>query len=217
MQIPVRDITGQVLEQIEVSEDIFGVPFNQSVVYQAMVRQLANARQGTADTKTRGQVAGSTRKLYRQKYTGRARRGGVTAPLSRGGGVVFGPHPRSYYQMMPRKIRRQAVRCMLSSKTFEGKLVVVDELNFSQPRTKEMIAILGCLGVDSSALIVIPESNDNVVKSCRNIVGIEVLPAPLLNVVALLSCTFLIMTLPAVRLVERLWGPRRLVTSVNEV
>lgn len=217
MQIPVRDITGKIVEQIEVSESVFGVPFSQSVVHQAMVRQLANARQGTADTKTRGQVAGSTRKLYRQKHTGRARRGGITSPLLRGGGVVFGPHPRSYRQAMPKKMRQQALRCMLSSKVSEGKLIVVDKLEFLEPKTKEMVRILEHLGVDSSALVVISEPDNNVVNSCRNLWGIDVLPASLLNVVALLSCTFLIMTLPAVRIVESLWESRRLMTNVDEV
>ena len=217
MQIPVRDIMGQVVEQIELSEGVFGVPFNQSVVHQAMVGQLANTRQGTADTKTRGQVSGSTRKLYRQKGTGRARRGSVTAPLLRGGGVSFGPHPRSYRQAMPKKMRRQALRCMLSSKVAEDRLIVLDKLEFSQPRTKEMVSILERLGVNSSAVIVTSERDDSVVKSCRNLQRVEVLPASLVSVIAILSSSFLIMTLPAVRLVERLWEPRKLITNADEV
>ena len=213
MQIPVHDTKGQVLEQIEISEGVFGVPFNQSVVHQAMVRQLANARQGTADSKTRGQVIGSTRKLYRQKGTGRARRGSMNSPVLKGGGVAFGPHPRSYRQAMPKKMRRQALRCMLSAKVAEGKLIVVDGLELSQPKVREMVTILQSLGVDSSVLIVTPERDNNVIKSCCNLRGVEVSQASLLNAVALLSQTFLIMTLPALRLVENIWDSQKSVSA----
>src|SRR3989304_2550415 len=112
MQISVRDITGQVVEEAEISDDLFAVPFNSNVVHQAMVRQLANRRSGTASTKTRGMVSGTTRKPYRQKHTGMARRGSVKSPLLRGGGITFGPHPRSYRQRMPKKMRRLALKCM---------------------------------------------------------------------------------------------------------
>ncbi|MCD6359013.1 MAG: 50S ribosomal protein L4 [Dehalococcoidia bacterium] len=213
MQIPVHDTKGQVLEQIEISEGVFGVPFNQSVVHQAMVRQLANARQGTADSKTRGQVIGSTRKLYRQKGTGRARRGSMNSPVLKGGGVAFGPHPRSYRQAMPKKMRRQALRCMLSAKVAEDKLIVVDGLELSQPKVREMVTILQSLGVDSSVLIVTPERDNNVIKSCCNLRGVEVSQASLLNAVALLSQTFLIMTLPALRLVENIWDSQKSVSA----
>src|SRR4030042_6506368 len=111
MQFSVHDTSGQVVDHIEIEDNIFAIPFNEAVVHQAMVRQLANARQGTADTKTRGEVPGSTRKVYRQKHTGRARRGNIRSTLLRGGGVVFGPHPRSYRQRMPKKMRRLAVKC----------------------------------------------------------------------------------------------------------
>ncbi len=217
MQIPVHNITGKVIDQMEVSEDIFGVPFHQPLVHQAMVRQLANDRQGTADTKTAGQVAGSSRKLYRQKHTGRARRGAITSPLFKGGGIVFGPHPRSYHQAMPKKMRRQALRCMLSSKANENKLIVLDKLEFAEPATKEMINILNTFNIDTSALIVTAAANANVIKSCQNIGDITVVPAPLINVVALLTNTFLVMTVPAVQEVEKIWGQKEPAASTEEV
>jgi len=131
--------------------------------------------------------------------------------------VSFGHHPRSYRQAMPKKMRRQALRCMLSSKVAEDRLIVLDKLEFSQPRTKEMVSILERLGVNSSAVIVTSERDDSVVKSCCNLQGVEVIPASLVSVIAILSSSFLIMTLPAVRLVERLWEPRKLITNADEV
>ena len=217
MQIPVHDIAGKVIDQIEVSDNIFGAPFHQPLVHQAMVRQQANARQGTADTKTMGQVVGSSRKLYRQKHTGRARRGAITSPLFRGGGVIFGPHPRSYRQAMPKKMRRQALRCMLSSKVTENKIIVLDKLEFTEPATKEMVSILDIFNINSSALVVTAASNENVIKSCRNITGVTVLPVQLINVVALLSNTFLVMTVSAVQAAEEIWGGKGSTVNTEEV
>ena len=212
MQVSVRNTLGQVVDNIEIEDNIFALPFNQGVVHQAMVRQLANARLGTADTKTRGEVSGSTRKLYPQKHTGRARRGSRRSPLLRGGGVVFGPHPRSYRQKMPKKMRRLALKCMLSAKAQSGELVVVDQLELLQPKTKEMLQIVKALGVDSSALIVTPEPEVNIIRSARNLPGIKTLPAALLNVVDLLSYKSLIITIAGVHCIEQIWG-RRLVAE----
>jgi len=206
MQVPVYSLDGKVVEQIDLSEAVFGVPFNEAVVHQAMVRQLANSRQGTASTKTRGEVSGSTRKLYPQKHTGRARRGDIKSPLLRGGGVVFGPKPRSYQQSMPKKMRRLALKCLLSAKVREGDMRLVQELDFEKPRTKEMIKILSSLGVDSSALIVTAHPEPNVVKSAANLSGIKVLPSALINVVDLLSHKTLVATVPAIRNIEQIWG-----------
>ena len=205
MQVPVYSLDGEVIKHIEVSDRVFAVPFNQAVVHQAMVRQQANARQGTASTKTRGEVSGSTRKLYRQKHTGFARAGSRRSPLRRGGGIVFGPKPRSYRQAMPKKMRQLALRCVLSAKARDKELVVVEQLKFDEPGTKEMAQILTALGVDSSALIVTREAEANVVKSARNLPGIKTMPASLLNVVDILSCRTLLMTEAAVRKAEELW------------
>jgi len=184
------------------------VPFNQAVVHQAMVRQRANIRQGTASTKTRGEVSGSTGKLFRQKGTGQARAGSRKSPLRRGGGITFGPQPRSYRQAMPKKMRQLALRCVLSAKAGDGELMVLEQLKLEEPKTKEMAQVLAILGVDSPALIVTAETEESIVKSARNLTGIKTLPANLLNVVDILSHKRLLMTVAALRLTERLWGKR---------
>ncbi len=208
MQVPVYNLAGEVVEHIEISEQVFGVPFNQAVVHQVMVGQRANARQGTSSTKTRGEVSGSTRKLYRQKGTGSARAGSIRSPLRRGGGIIFGPKPRSYRQVIPKKMRQLALRCVLSAKVRDKELVLLEQLEFEQPGTKEMARILAAVGVDSSAIIVTHKPEENVVKSARNLPGIKTMPASLLNVVDILSCRMLLMTVPAVRKAEELWGER---------
>jgi len=206
VQVPVYGLTGEIVRQIEISERLFAVPFNEAVVHQAMVRQQANARQGTASCKTRGEVSGSTRKLFRQKHTGFARAGSRRSPLRRGGGVVFGPKPRSYRQEMPKKMRQLALRCVLSAKVRDGELKVLEELKFDEPKTKEMMRILLALGVDSSALLVIDEPEGSVVKSARNLSRVKTLPVNLLNVVDILGHKVLLVTETAVRRAEQLWG-----------
>ena len=208
MQIPVYNRNGEETANIEVSEYVFGVPFNQAVVHQAVVRQQANARQGTSNTKTRSEVVGSTRKLYRQKGTGNARAGSIKSGTRRGGGVMFGPKPRSYRQSMPKKMRQLALRCVLSGKTNDKELVVIDELVFEKPVTKEMAGILSVLGMDSTALVVTAEADENVVKSARNIAGISIMPVDLMNVVDILSRKKLLMTVDAVRKAEEIWGEK---------
>ena len=206
MQVAVYSLAGEVVKHIEVSDAVFAVPFNEAVVHQAMVRQRANARQGTASTKTRSEVAGSTAKLFRQKHIGTARAGSRKSPLRRGGGITFGPKPRDYGQAMPKKMRQLALRCVLSAKAGDGELKVLEQLKLDEPKTKEMVRILEALGVDSSALIATAEPEGNVIKSARNLAGIKTIPASLLNVVDLLSYKMLLMTEAAVRKVEQLWG-----------
>jgi large subunit ribosomal protein L4 len=202
MELPVRNVLGETVDHIQVEDRVFALPFNESVVHQAMVRQLANARQGTADTKTRGEVSGSTRKVYRQKHTGRARRGNIRSPLLRGGGVVFGPHPRSYRQRMPKKMRRLAVKCLLSAKASSGELVIVDRFQLKEPKTAEMAQILKALDVKASALVVTLKPELEVVKAARNLPKTKTSQAALLNVVDLLSYRFLIITVDGIRSVE---------------
>ncbi len=206
MEVPVYSLAGEVVKHIEVSDSVFAVPFNQAVVHQALVRQRANARQGSSSTKTRSQVACSGRKLFRQKHTGLARAGNRKSPLRRGGGIAFGPKPRSYRQAMPKKMRQLAIRCVLSAKARDEELVVLEQLELEKPKTKEMAGILAALGVDSSALIVTREPEENVVKSARNLAGIKTMPANILNVVDILSYKMLLMTEAAVRKAEQLWG-----------
>ncbi len=206
MKVPVYSMAGEVVRHISISDDVFATPVNEAVVHQAMVRQLANARQGTASTKTRGEVIGSTRKLFRQKGTGRARAGSAKSPIRRGGGVTFGPHPRSYRQAMPKKMHRLALRCVLSAKVGGKELMVLDELRLSEPKTKEMAKILAALGIAASALIAIGEPEHNVVKSARNLPGIKTIPARLLNVVDIISHKMLLITETSLRQVEQMWG-----------
>lgn len=208
MQVPVYSLTGEVVEHVEISDQVFAVPFNEGVVHQAMVRQQANARQGTASTKTRSEVSGSSAKMFRQKGTGLARAGSRRSPLRRGGGITFGPQPRSYRQAMPKKMRQLAIRCVLSAKARDEELKILEELKLKEPKTKQMVQILTALGVNSSALIITSEPEDSVVKSARNLKGIKTMPANLINVLDILSYKILLMTVTAVRKVEQLWGKK---------
>jgi large subunit ribosomal protein L4 len=194
---------------MDVREDIFGLPFNEAVVHQAVVRQLANKRQGTASTKTRGEVIGSTRKLYPQKHTGRARRGDIKSPLLIGGGIIFGPKPRCYRQSMPKKMRHLALKCVLSSKLKEGDMKAIKEFELEKPGTREMIDILLALGINSSVLIITAGSEPNIVKSARNLANVKVLPSALINVVDLLSYKTLLATVSAIHNIEQTWGQER--------
>ena len=206
MQVPVYNLSGETTKQIEINDSVFGVPFNEALVHQVFVAQRANARQGTADTKTRSEVAGSTKKLYRQKGTGNARAGNSRSPLRRHGGVVFGPHPRDYRQDTPKKMRQLAIRCMLSAKVRNGEMKILEQFEFTEPKTKEMERILQALGITSSALIVDGKPAENMIKSARNLPETKTLPASLLNVSDLLSYKELIMTENAVKQAEELWG-----------
>ena len=206
MKAEVYDLNGEVVEQIELNEAVFALPLNQAVVHQAMVRQLANGRQGTASAKTRGEVSGSTRKLYAQKHTGRARRGDIKSPLLRGGGVTFGPKPRSYRQSMPKKMRQLALKCLLSAKIREGNMRLLKELDFQEPKTKDMVSVLSSLGIDSSALIITAHSAPNVVRSAANLTDVKVVPSALINVLDLVSHEMLVATVPAIRNIEGIWG-----------
>jgi len=206
VQVSVYNLAGEVAEHIEVSDEVFAVPFNQAVVHQVMVRQQANARQGTASTKTRSEVSGSSGKLFRQKGTGMARAGSRRSPLRRGGGITFGPRPRNYRQAIPKKMRQLALRCVLSAKIKDEELMVLDELKLEKPKTKDIVRILAAMGVASSTLIVAVEPDENVVKSAHNLIGIKTMPANLLNVVDILSHKKLLITVAAIRMVERLWG-----------
>lgn len=206
MQVPVYNMSGEVVKQIDIDDSVFAVPFNEAVVHQALVRQLANARQGTACTKTRAEVAGSKQKMYRQKHTGRARAGSVRSPLRRGGGVTFGPKPRDYRQSMPKKMRRLALRCVLSDKAKGKEMMVLEELKIDEPKTKEMVKIFAALGVKSSAIIATSEPMENVIKSARNMPGVATTPSRLLNVVDITRHKLLLITEDAVRQVEKMWG-----------
>ena len=206
MQFPVYNKSGEVVKQIDIADSVFGVPPNVAVVHQALVRQLANARQGNACTKTRAEVAGSKQKMYRQKHTGRARAGSIRSPLRRGGGVTFGPKPRDYRQAMPKKMRRLAIRCVLSAKAQDKEMMILDELKLDEPKTKDMLKIITALGIEKTTLIAVNGTLENVVKSARNLPGVDTIPAQLLNVVDLTRHKTLLITEEALRQVEQLWG-----------
>jgi large subunit ribosomal protein L4 len=205
VQVPVHNSLGKVIDNIELSDEVFGVPMNSAVAHQAMLRQNANARQGTVGVKTRGQVSGGGKKPYKQKGTGRARRGSSRSPLLRGGGVIFGPQARSYRQGMPKKMRRLALRCVLSCKVSDGEIKVIDKLSFGEPNTKEMSSIVKALNLGPSLMIVTDEPDGNVYKSARNLNGADVLPAYMLNVGALLTHRQVLVSLPAIRKIDEIW------------
>jgi large subunit ribosomal protein L4 len=215
VQISVYNNAGQEIDKIELDEAVFGLQPNEAVVHQALVRQLANSRQGTADTKTRREVSGSSRKLYKQKHTGMARAGNKRSPLRRGGGVIFGPHPRSYRQAMPKKMRRLAIRSILSAKVADEELKVIDTFGLEEPKTKQMAQVLQALGIESSALLVTADLDTTVFKSARNIAMVKTLPASMLNVVDLISHNTLLMTVDAVRRVEAMLGEERVVAEAK--
>lgn len=197
MLVPIRNMAGETVGEVDLRDDVFAVPVNQAVMHQALVRQRANARQGTVQTKTRAQVRGGGRKPWRQKGTGRARQGSIRAPQWKGGGVVFGPHPRSYAQRMPRKMRRLALRSALSAKAAADRVVVLDALQLETPRTKEMLNMLGRLAVQGSALILLAEPDWAVERSVGNIPGVSTLRTVSLNVADLLGHDYLILPLPS--------------------
>ncbi len=206
MKLDVRNMSGAVVDDIEVLDDLFDVPMNAALVHQVMVGQLANKRQGTAKVKTRSEVAGGGAKPRPQKYTGRARQGSIRSPIWRGGGVVFGPTPRSYRQRTPKRVKRQALKMVLSDKAREQQLIVVDELSIAAAKTKELAQALNALGVDSSVLLVSDGTNDAVVRAARNIPKTRTLPVDLLNTVDLLNAKSVVISVDAVREAERLWG-----------
>lgn len=216
MKLAVHNAEGKTVRQIEVDETVFGITPNAAVLHQAFVAQRANQRRGTASTKTRGEVQGSTRKIRAQKYTGRARQGSLRSPVRVGGGVAFGPRPRSYRQALPKKMRRLAIRSALSGKVADGQLHVVDRLAFERPRTKEVIRVLENVGIERSALIVTGKPDRSVLTSARNRPKTKVLPAPYLNVVDMLTYRDLLLTEEAVRAVEGLWGAARAEPAIVE-
>jgi len=207
MKVPLRDVTGRVIDETELQDDIFGIVPNEAVMHQAIVRQLANARLATSRAKTRGEVRGGGRKPWRQKGTGRARQGSIRAPQWRGGGVVFGPRPeRNYRKAMTRKMRRLALRSALSVKVRDGRLILLDKLEMPVPKTKQMLSTLRGLMGDSSALILLPESDANVEKSVTNLPGAKTLRAQYLNLVDIFGHEYLVMPLAAVKVIEDFLG-----------
>jgi large subunit ribosomal protein L4 len=203
MQSNIVNLTGKVLRRIDLDDRVFGITPNQAVVHQAVVTQQANARQGTHDTRTRGEVAGGGKKPYRQKGTGYARQGSKRAPHYKGGGIVFGPHPRSYEKAMPRKMRRLALRSVLSSKLAEDALTIVDKFELETPKTKALLGLLSGLGITSGALVVCAERSDGAWRAARNLSEVHIVTPNGLNLLDILRMPRLVLTEAAVLEITR--------------
>jgi large subunit ribosomal protein L4 len=196
--IDVKNIKGEVVGSFDLDDRVFGIEPNEAVVHQAVVAQLANQRKGTADTKTRGEVRGGTHKMWRQKGTGRARQGDRRAPHWVGGGVVFGPHPRSYHKDFPRKMRRLAMKSALSARLAESALTVVDDLVLTDAKTREVRVALSALGIGRSALIVLAEADETMKRASQNLPEVRAVTPGSLNLLDVLKYRHLILTRPAV-------------------
>ena len=201
-RVSLYNVNGDQLGEVELNNEVFGVPVNSFVLHDVVVKHLAGRRRGTSDTKTRGEVSGGGRKPWRQKGTGRARHGSIRSPLWRGGGIIFGPHPRDYSYTIPKKVRRLAIKSALSSKVEGSKILVLDELKLERPKTREILGILDNLKVTECVLLVTAVKDENVFKSARNIPGVKSVTVKGLNVYDLLAFDTLIITRDALARVE---------------
>ena len=198
---------GEQIGDIELSDDIFGVQINTAAMHQAVVAYLANQRLASAKTKTRTEVRGGGRKPWRQKGTGRARHGSIRSPIWRGGGIVFGPTgEQNYKQKLPKKTKRLALKSALTAKVNDGSLIVLDALRLEKPKTKEMVAILQRLQTGRKVLLVMDGSQENVIKSARNIPGVKTTHAGQLNVYDILNTDNLVLTRDAVNQIEEVFA-----------
>jgi large subunit ribosomal protein L4 len=205
-QTTLYDRTGKDVGSVELIDALFAAPVNAAVLHQVVTAQLAGRRTGTADTKTRGEVRGGGKKPYRQKGTGRARQGTRTAPHYRGGGAVFGPHPRSYEQRLPRKMKRLALRGALTAKLGDEAIKVIDTFALDAIRTREVAAILGALEARGRVLIVAPGRDETLELSARNLPTVEVILADSLNVVDLLKADLVLIVQPALARMEEVYA-----------
>ena len=205
-KVSVYNIEGKKVSDVELKEEIFGIEPNEAVVHSVLVNFLANQRQGTQSTKTRSEVSGGGRKPWRQKGTGRARQGSIRAPQWIKGGIALGPKPRSYKYTVNKKERALAIRSVLSAKVLENELVVVDSLPLNDIKTKEMVKALSNLKVEGKALIMLPEKNENVQKSARNIDGVKTTLVETINVYDLLKYNKLVVTEDTVKKLEEVYA-----------
>lgn len=206
MQIDIVNTSGEVVGQADLDETVWGIEPNMSVMHQALVRQRANARVGTSDTKTRGEVRGGGRKPWRQKGTGRARHGSIRSPIWRGGGVVFGPHPRKYTQAMPRQMRRLAIRSVLSAKLRDDRVTVIRGLGDVEARTKAMKGVIEALPESRSYLLVTPEKVESVLRGAANLPNVKPIVAEMMNVRDALKFDRIVVAEEAIEVIERLWS-----------
>jgi large subunit ribosomal protein L4 len=197
---------GKEAGKIDLKDEIFGIEINQNAVHEVVKNYLANQRQGTQSAKTRGEVRGGGAKPFRQKGTGRARQGSRVAPNHVGGGIVFAPKPRDYRYGLPKKVKKLAMLSMLSSKVAENEIIVIDELSFDLPKTKDMVSFLSAVGAAKKALIVTVDKDENVVKSAANLKGIETSSVGRMNVYEILNHTSFIVTKAAVEKIEEVYS-----------
>ncbi len=205
-QTTLYDRTGASVGSVELSEQLFAAPVNAAVLHQVVTAQLAGRHLGTHDTKTRGEVRGGGRKPYRQKGTGRARQGSRTAPHYAGGGVVFGPHPRSYEQRLPRKMKRLALRGALTAKFTDDQVKVIDAFALEEIRTKDLVGVLEALEATGRVLVVAPGRDERLELSARNLPKVEVILADSLNVVDLLNADVVLIEQPALARMEEVYA-----------
>ncbi len=205
-KVDVYDMKGKKVSDVELAESVFGIEPNEAIVHSVLVNYLANQRQGTQSTKTRAEVRGGGRKPWRQKGTGRARQGSIRAPQWIKGGIALGPKPRSYSYTVNKKERRLALKSILSSKVAENELTVVDKLEVKEIKTKTMVKALADLKVEGKTLIVLPENNQNVFMSARNIEGVKTIALNNINVFDLLKYTNLILPLDTVKKIEEVYA-----------
>ena len=205
-KVDVYDMKGKKVSDVELAESVFGIEPNEAIVHSVLVNYLANQRQGTQSTKTRAEVRGGGKKPWRQKGTGRARQGSIRAPQWIKGGIALGPKPRSYSYTVNKKERRLALKSILSSKVTENELTVVDKLEVKEIKTKTMVKALADLKVEGKTLIVLPENNQNVFMSARNIDGVKTIALNNINVFDLLKYTNLILPLDTVKKIEEVYA-----------
>ncbi len=208
-KLTVYDMQGAEVDSLEADDLVFGIEPHKAAIRQTLLAQLANRRAGSAKTKTRGEVAGSTRKIRRQKGLGAARQGAIRAPHHRHGGISFGPKPRSYKQALPKRVKRLAIRSMLSAKVGDGEIRVVRGLGLEAPKTRTIADLLAAFEMTRSALLVTATADRTLLLSSRNLPGTRMLPADYLNVADLLSHHGLVISEEAVRRAEALWGGER--------
>lgn len=205
-KVDVFNMKGEVVGQIDLSDDIFGVKVNEAAIHAAVVNQLANKRQGTQSTKNVSEVSGGGKKPWRQKGTGRARQGSIRNVQWKGGGVAFAPKPRSYSYTIPKKLKRVALKSALSSKVLENNIIVLDDLSLAEIKTKEFVKVLNNLKVDASALVVMPFVDEKVVKSARNIPDVKTAWVNTINTFDILKYRKFIITKDAVARVEEVYA-----------
>ena len=203
--VKVIDMEGKETGTMELADELFGIEPNQNAVHEVVKNYLANQRQGTQSAKTRGEVRGGGRKPFRQKGTGRHRQGSSTDPSQIGGGIVFAPKPRDYSYSVPKKVRRLALKSVLSAKVQDNEIIVLDKLEMAEPKTKEMVKLLKNIGAAKKALIVMPEKDEAVVRSAANIQGVRTALAANMNVYEIINHTSFIVTKEAVEKIEEVY------------